>query len=161
MLCILLEARKLRRSTLLGAYNLLEELAFMDHQILQIRDRTKILADSLQNKGLRTNSLKYSKMMETMHGKISATQPGEGGITGQVRLREKIAEIYGAVGGYQGKPTNVQIQALDFYITEVQKMRVELDNLLLNELKAYNAGVIRQGFKPVEVISKEEFSKLK
>lgn len=155
------EDRKLRRSTLLGAYNLLEELAFMDHQILQIRDRTKILADSLQNKGLRTNSLKYSKMMETMHGKISATQPGEGGITGQVRLREKIAEIYGAVGGYEGKPTNVQIQALDFYITEVQKMRVELDNLLLNELKAYNAGVIRQGFKPVEVISKEEFSKLK
>ena len=155
------EDRQLRRSTLLGAYNLLEELAYLDHQILQIRDRTKILGDSVQNKGLRTNSIKYSTMMETMHAKISATQPGEGGITGQVRLREKIAEVYGAVGGYEGKPTNVQIQALDFYTTEVHKMRVELDNLLLNDLKAYNAAVIRQGFKPVEVISREEFNKWK
>ena len=99
--------------------------------------------------------------METLHGEISATQPGEGGITGQVRLREKIAEIYGAVGGYDGKPTNVQLQALDFYTTEVHKIRVELDNLKLNDLAAYNAALIRQGFKPVVVISKEEFFKLK
>ena len=61
-----------------------------------------------------------------MHESISATQPGESGIPGQIRLREKIAEIYSAVGGYQGAPTNLQVKALDLYESEVEKLKEEL-----------------------------------
>jgi photosystem II stability/assembly factor-like uncharacterized protein len=112
------EDRKIQRQTLMNAYNLLEELAAIDQQILDTRD-------ALKNKALTAKGPVQKKIQaliarcEEMHGQISATQSGEGGITGQVRLRENIAEIYGAVGGYQGKPTNLQIKALEIYKNQV------------------------------------------
>ncbi len=54
---------------------------------------------------------------------ISATQAGESGIPGQVRLREKIAEVYGAVTSYDGAPTNLQVKALDLYQGEIDALK--------------------------------------
>jgi hypothetical protein len=69
-----------------------------------------------------------------MHEQISATQPGEGGITGQIRLRENIAEIYGAIGSYRGKPTNLQIKALEIYDLQVQDYANKIDLLIKTTL---------------------------
>jgi photosystem II stability/assembly factor-like uncharacterized protein len=119
--------RKLQRATLMQAFNMLEKLSAIDEQILNTRD-------SLKEKAATAKGSKLKKIngliadCENMHEQISATQSGEGGITGQVRLREKIAEIYAAVGGYRGKPTNLQIKALLTYEKEVQHFgeRIEL-----------------------------------
>jgi hypothetical protein len=62
---------------------------------------------------------KYS----AMHESISATQAGESGIPGQIRLREKIAEVYSALGGYEGAPSNLQIKALDLYQGDIDTLR--------------------------------------
>ena len=153
------EDRKLRWDKMMDAYDLLEELAYIDNQVIEIRDQTKILADSVKNKGLRAKSFELTRMMETLHEEISATQPGEGGITGQVRLREKIAEVYSAFGGYEGKPTNVQLQALDLYSGQVKAMQKKLDELIAGELKTYNIAIVKQGLKPVKIASREEFFK--
>jgi hypothetical protein len=69
-----------------------------------------------------------------MHELISATQKGEGGITGQVRLRENIAEIYSAVGGYPGKPTNLQIKALDNYESQVNDFASKINLIIKNDI---------------------------
>ncbi len=60
---------------------------------------------------------------ETMHEGISATQSGESGIPGQIRLRENIAEIYSALGAYKGAPSNLQIKALDLYQSEIDRLK--------------------------------------
>jgi len=151
--------RQLRRDELLKAYHLLEELAFVDQQVLDIRNQTKMLADSIKNKGLKAKSVEYAAMMNAMHDEISATQPGEGGITGQVRLREKIAEVYSAVGGYEGKPTNVQIQALALYSTQVKAMQDKLDAFKNNELATYIKAVTKLGLPPVTTTPRETFFK--
>jgi photosystem II stability/assembly factor-like uncharacterized protein len=153
--------RQLRRETLLKAYNLLEELAYVDFQAIEIRNQTTLLADSVKNKGLRANSFKYANQMSAMHEKISATQPGEGGITGQVRLREKIAEIYMAVSGYEGKPTDVQIKALELYASQVLALQIEINTLLNGDLVNYNAGVVRSGLQAVKVTDRETFMRMK
>lgn len=120
------EERKLQRETLMKAYNLLEELAVVDHQILNARD-------TLKTRILTTKGTSLKKMQalidncEKMHGQISATQSGEGGITGQVRLREDIAEVYSAVGGYEGNPTNLQIKALENYGNKVKDLAAKID----------------------------------
>jgi photosystem II stability/assembly factor-like uncharacterized protein len=153
------EDKKLRHETMLRAYDMLEELAYVDRQILEIRDQTKLIADSVRSKGLRAQSFELSRMMEGMHEQISATQPGEGGIPGQIRLREKIAEIYGAVGGYGGKPTNVQLQVLDLYETQVKNMQAKVDVLVKGDLAAYNKGIEKQGLQPTKITTREEFFK--
>jgi photosystem II stability/assembly factor-like uncharacterized protein len=120
------EDRKLQRETLMKAYNLLEELAAVDQRILNTRDTLKAKIIKAKGKNLKKIQSIISAC-ETMHGQISATQAGEGGITGQVRLREDIAEIYSAVGGYPGKPTNLQIKALDNYTGKVKDLSAKID----------------------------------
>lgn len=99
--------RELRHKTLMRSYNLLEKLTDIDEIILAHQ------ADS------QTELDKYA----AMHESISATQAGESGIPGQIRLREKIAEIYSALGAYDGAPTNLQLKALDLYEKEVERLR--------------------------------------
>ncbi len=125
--------RKLQRETLMRAYDLLEELAAVDQKILDARD---VLKNSEST--ARGSALKKIKSLiavcEEMHEKISATQSGEGGITGQVRLRENIAEIYGAVAGYPGKPADLQIKALDNYARQVKDFEARIDLLLKKDI---------------------------
>ncbi len=125
--------RKLQRETLMRAYALLEELAAIDQKILDARDELKDRESTA-----RGSSLKKIKSLvaacEEMHEKISATQSGEGGITGQVRLRENIGEIYGAVAGYPGKPTDLQVKALDNYARQVKDFGAKIDGMLKNDI---------------------------
>jgi len=125
--------RKLQRETLMRAYALLEELAAVDQKILDTRDTLQSKALTAKGKSLKQINTLITACDE-MHEKISATQAGEGGITGQVRLRENIAEIYGAVNGYPGKPADLQIKALDNYARQVKSFGSQIDLMIQNEI---------------------------
>ncbi|MFH0760060.1 MAG: glycosyl hydrolase [Bacteroidota bacterium] len=122
------EDRKLQRETLMKAYSLLEQLAAVDDKILSIRD--SLTAQRIKEKGGRRKKMEATiAECNRLHELISATQGGEGGITGQVRLRENIGEIYGAVLGYKGRPTNLQIKALDLYASQVNEYQAIVEKL--------------------------------
>jgi photosystem II stability/assembly factor-like uncharacterized protein len=130
------EDHKLQQEILMKAYNLLEELAAIDQKILDTHGALKTKASEAKGSKLKKIQILVTNC-EKMHEQISATQPGEGGITGQVRLRENIAEIYGAVGGYHGKPTNLQIEALEIYNQQVKNFSSKIDQLTRVELPKY------------------------
>ena len=127
------EDRKLQRETLMKAYNLLEELASVDQQILDTRDTLKIKITAAKRSELKKMQTQIA-VCEKLHEQISATQSGEGGITGQVRLRENIAEIYSAVAGYPGKPTNLQIKALENYDNQVKDFAARIKIIKKNDI---------------------------
>ncbi len=118
--------RKLRHETMMRAYNMLEDLAAVDEEVLSRQAAAQAELESAKSKSAKKKAQVKVEKYAAMHESISATQPGESGIPGQIRLREKIAEIYSAVGGYQGAPTNLQVKALDLYESEVEKLKEEL-----------------------------------
>jgi photosystem II stability/assembly factor-like uncharacterized protein len=123
--------RKLRTETLMKAYNLLEELAGVDQKILDAISFLKAREATARGAALKKTRGLISTC-EEMHEMISATQAGEGGITGQVRLRENIAEIYGAVIGYAGRPADLQVRALENYAGRVRDFGTRIDELIKN-----------------------------
>ena len=129
------EERKLQRETLMKAYKLLEELAGVDQQILNAHDVLKAKIPGTKGSGLKKIQADIAAC-EKMHEQISATQAGEGGITGQVRLREDIAEVYSAVGGFPGKPTNLQIKALENYEHKVKDLAAKIDIITKTDIPA-------------------------
>jgi hypothetical protein len=125
--------RKVQRETLLRAYNLLEELAAVDQKILDVMALLKNREATAKGSSMKkTRSL--ITVCEEMREQISATQAGEGGITGQVRLRENIGEVYGAVAGYPGRPAELQIRALEHYAGQVKEFEKRIDDLIRNEI---------------------------
>ena len=123
------EDRRIQRETLMKSFGMLEKLADIDQMILNTRDSLQKRLSSSSGSGLKKMKALISEC-EKMHEKISATQPGESGIPGQVRLRENIAEIYSAVGGYRGRPTEPQIKALELYDKQVSGFASEIATLI-------------------------------
>jgi len=120
---------KFQREILMKSYNMLERLASVDQKILDTRDTLKAMSLNAKGGNLKNINAAIAEC-EKIHEKISATQPGEGGITGQVRLRENIAEVYGAVNGYLGRPTNLQTKALSLYDSQINDFSAKIDSLL-------------------------------
>jgi photosystem II stability/assembly factor-like uncharacterized protein len=137
--------KEMRNETLMKAYNMLEHLAYLDHQILEIQKQADQLADSLTNKKAATLCKKLAGNMEMMHKDIVSTQQGEGAIVGQIRLREKIGEIYGALTSYKGAPNNSQVTALSVYEKEMQAIETQLQTIVNNEVKQINTACAKQG----------------
>jgi photosystem II stability/assembly factor-like uncharacterized protein len=120
------EDRKLQRASVMKAYRMIDRLAVVDEKILDLKDTLKILATGSKDEKLRKIEAAIA-VCDSLHEKISATQPGEGAITGQMRLREYIGEVYSAVNGYLGRPTNLQLRALDLYDRRINELSVKTE----------------------------------
>ncbi len=115
--------RTLRHETLLRAYNMLEQLADVDEMILAKLTAAQTELEAAKSKRAKKKAQEQVDYYAGIREGISATQAGESGIPGQVRLREKIAEVYGAVTSYDGAPTNLQLKALDLYQGEIDALK--------------------------------------
>ncbi len=64
--------------------------------------------------------------LDEMRKKIVATKEG-GMITGEQRLREYVAELYGTVNDYEGRPTQMQADRADSLARELNDVIAEFD----------------------------------
>ena len=64
--------------------------------------------------------------LDEMRKKIVATKEG-GMITGEQRLREYVAELYGTVNDYEGRPTQMQADRADSLAHELNDVIAEFD----------------------------------
>ena len=77
-----------------------------------------------------------------------ATTEG-GAITGEERLREHTDQLYGAIVGYEGKPTDYQIANILALESELKEVSDQFSLLISDDLKALNKSFIAAGKKPV------------
>jgi hypothetical protein len=75
----------------------------------------------LRKRPCRLISIKLEKIRK----ELVATKEGLG-ITGEERIREKLSELYGSIVGYDGRPTDSQIdriKGLEFRIDQAKRNR--------------------------------------
>jgi len=150
--------RDLRYQVIMKAYNLIEDLAFIDHQILDIQNQASINAPL--TKGKLSNSLKnLAEKMNTNHKFISATKFGR--ITGEVRLRDRLADIYGGVMSYQGKPSETQISRLADLEIRIASLQKEIEKTINQELPKINKKLKSKSLNEIVLISREDFKEQK
>lgn len=148
--------REIRQTAVMEAYHLLESLAYLDRQETDIRDMAKERA--------KNASISLTKMlneaairMDTMHSKLVATK--EGKVTGEERIREKLAFIYGSIISYQGRPTDSQLSGLKDFTREVDKVKTDLEVFREQELTKINQALVEAKKEEIKVLSEEQFMK--
>jgi photosystem II stability/assembly factor-like uncharacterized protein len=146
--------REVRQNAVMKAYDLLETLAYMDRQISDIR------AGALKEKGEVSQPLSsaldsLAARMDSLNGKIVALQVGK--ITGEERLREKVAFIYGSIQDYQGRPTDSQLTGLNELAAQVETVSSALNNIESTELVRVNNELRTAGKKEITITSREVF----
>jgi len=90
-------------------YGMVEKLAYLVNGITTFRDQAKAgLAGLPEKDPLRARLQAVADGMEAQRKSLVASQKGEG-ISGEEKLREELGMLYGNVNGYEGRPTQSQL----------------------------------------------------
>ncbi len=90
-----------------------------------------------------------SAQVDTMRKKIVATKEG-GMITGEERLRENLAELYGSVVGYDGRPSEMQEERTRSIGGEMGVVSKDFDRWISIELPKINKALEARGLRRIE-----------
>jgi photosystem II stability/assembly factor-like uncharacterized protein len=90
-----------------------------------------------------------SAQVDTMRKKIVATKEG-GMITGEERLRENLAELYGSVVGYEGRPSEMQVERTGAIGREMGDVSKDFEKWIQIELPKINKMLEGRGLPRIE-----------
>jgi len=91
--------------------------------------------------------------LDELRKKIVATKEG-GAITGEERLRENLADLYGNVVRYEGRPAQTQVERTDAIARELADVVQDFDSWVTKDLVDINAALAAKQLKPIEVIKR-------
>ncbi|MFA0964027.1 hypothetical protein AB9P05_19625 [Roseivirga sp. BDSF3-8] len=148
------EGRAMQRKIANKAYDMLEDLAFLDKQVTTIQEKASEMAEKASGRNAR-NLKQLASEMEELHKELVATK--EGDITGEVRMRERISDIYGGVINYLGAPTESQIQGLERLEARMQEKRERVNEVIEKELPKYNKALSKNGMDEITVMTREQY----
>jgi len=138
-------------------YNLLGDMTFaverMNGLRLALDDRAAKLGagDSLAAR-LRS----ASAAVDELRKKIVATKEG-GMITGEERLRENLADLYGNVIFYDGRPSQTQVERTDAIARELADVVRDFDAWSAKELGGLNTALGTKQLEPIRVLTREQW----
>ena len=148
---------KLQYETLDKAYTLLENISFMDRQATDLMEKLNSIKSKISDDKLKNEINDLYNSLESMHKELVATSPNR--LAGEIRLAEKVADIYSGIISYSGKPTDSQISGLNIYTGVYVKYRAQMDKILNEDLMKINSELKKLGLEEIRVISREDYDK--
>ena len=153
------EDRKLQIDAVARTAKVLRDMSFDVEQINGVRDSLAARAGKLpDNDPLRAQLTKLSAQADEIRKKIVATKEG-GAVTGEERLREKTASLYGTLQGYEGRPGDYQLARIDSLAHELSDVAASFDVLAAKELPGVNAALAKKKLPPVQPLLRADWNK--
>ncbi len=145
------EDRLLQQRTALEIYRMLEDLTFLADGVTDLRDQARSRAAGLQGKN-RAEIEAFADSLETLHKRLVVTEGGW--ISGKEELRERLGGLYGAVIGYEGRPSESQLQRMRQLGAELESARTSFEKQS-GSLTELNRSLEKRGLEPMQRLSRE------
>ena len=97
-----------------------------------------------------------SSAADSLRKKIVATKEG-GMITGEERLRENLADLYGGVVGYEGRPSQTQVERSGAIAHELADVMTGFDAWAAKELEGLNAALTTRQLQPIPLLTRAQW----
>ena len=78
-------------------------------------------------------------------------------ITGEERLRENLADLYGNVIFYDGRPSQTQVERTDVIARELADVVRDFDAWSAKELGGLNTALGTKQLEPIRVLTREQW----
>jgi hypothetical protein len=154
-----LEERKAQFDLAMKVYRTIEHMTYSVAAIEGVRDAANARAAKLTEKDpLRKQLQDLAAECDKLRGKVVATKEG-GMITGEERIREHLGQLYGAVNGYEGRPTEYQAARSESLAHELEDVIAEFQKLTQNKLAGINAGLKKKKAESITVLTEAEWQK--
>jgi photosystem II stability/assembly factor-like uncharacterized protein len=153
------EDRKVQFNTLMRMYGLMRDMSFDVDRINSVRNALADRAAKVPaGDPLRTRLNSLADRVDEIRRKIVATKEG-GAVTGEERIREKAANVYGAVNGYEGRPGEYQVARIDSLKQELDDVVKEFDGFISKELAEVNASLTQKKLDTIQPINRTDWEK--
>ena len=151
------EDRQVQQQTAVRLYDMVEDLAFLADSIVAVRDGARARAEKVGAKDRVAKDLGgFADTLDGMHKNLVAM--GEGGwLSGEEQLREKVTTLYGAVNGYEGRPSQSQLDRADVLADELGQRQVRFEGLMREQRAALNRKLASKKLDPIEPPTREEW----
>jgi photosystem II stability/assembly factor-like uncharacterized protein len=138
-------------------YSLLGNMTYSVERINNVRLALDERASKLPAGDPLTVRLKAaSAAVDELRRKIVATKEG-GAITGEERLRENLADLYGNAVGYEGRPSATQVARADALARELGDVETAFDAWLAKGLAGINSGLTSKHLDPIKPLTRTEW----
>jgi len=119
------EDRLLQQKTALQVYDLLEDLTFLADSVTDLRDQARERAKGLAKKDKIAVDA-FADNLDALHKTVVAIDDG-GRLSGKEELRERLGALYGDVSGYDGRPSESQLQRMAQLQTKLEAKTREFE----------------------------------
>ncbi|HYX24464.1 MAG TPA: hypothetical protein VFC23_09965, partial [Thermoanaerobaculia bacterium] len=151
--------RALQHETAMTLYGLLGRLTWVADTVKSLEDAAKQRAEKLpKGDKLRQQLGSLGATLEGFRATLVATSEG-GWLSGEEQLREKMAKVYGAVNGYDGRPTKSQLDQAKVLSDQLDQAGRRLEALRSGEVAAVNRELEKRKLEPLKAKSREEWEK--
>jgi photosystem II stability/assembly factor-like uncharacterized protein len=154
-----LQDRQAQFQLAMKLYNMFGRMSYAVDSMVNIRDSAAGRAAKLSaDDPLRQTLDKLAQQADALRSRIVATKEG-GAITGEERIREFVAEVYGNVNGYDGRPTDSQVARTEALGRELEDVIHDLDQLIAQQLPGINAELQKKNLPPIQTFTQEQWEK--
>ncbi len=137
-------------------YNMNEQLAYIIAQIDGMSDGSKAIISKDLPKKLSKAIVEFNEGLAILK-KPLVVMTGDNYVgAAEPELREKIANLYGDVAGYVGKPSLGQLKNMETLDTQLQTVQNEF-NEKVKQLESINKMLEKEGLAPIKLSSLEAF----
>lgn len=151
------EDRAVQQELVHKLYKDLGTLSYVVDATVDLRDQARARAEKLgKTDALRKKLAALGDQLETQRKTLVATREG-GQIAGEEQLREKLGNLYGAVNGYEGRPTQSQSVSATALETQMAEAQALLGTIGTRDLPAINTGLEKQKLEPVKAMTREDW----
>jgi photosystem II stability/assembly factor-like uncharacterized protein len=156
-----LEERRAQFDAAMKVYRLLEHMTYSVDAIEGVRDAAKARTAKMAEKDpLRKQLQQLAADCDALRSKIVATKEG-GMITGEERIREHMGQLYGAITGYDGRPTDYQLARIESLGHELEDVIRDFQKLAQKDLPGINAGLKKKKIEAIVVLAEADWQKKK
>lgn len=151
------EDRALQQKTALALYGQLEHLTYLAEAVVAGRDQAGQRRQGLKESDALSRQLAdLARDLEAFRATLVATSEG-GWLAGEEQLREKLGHLYGAVNGYDGRPTRSQLDRMAVLGGQLDSAAARFQALLDGDVARVNRPLIARKLEPLRVPTREEW----
>ena len=154
-----MEDRKAQMALLMNVFDLLEDMTFTVDQINGVRTAFEDRAEKIgAGDPLARRLTSLSEEADGFRRKIVATKEG-GMITGEERLREFAANLYGSLNGYEGRPSQTQMERTDALTKELADVSGGFKSWSQKLFPTINSELSARKLKPIGLLTRGAWEK--
>ncbi|MBA3649219.1 MAG: glycosyl hydrolase [Chitinophagales bacterium] len=153
------EDRASRKKTMMQLYDMLNSFAYTVDGITSMSARAKSIADSLPAKDkLKATLQSFSHALDTLHESVVYMKPGLI-IDQNARLRDQLANAYGSVIFFDGRPNNSVLDQVGTLQQKMDNTEKTYQKILSDYLSKINARLKADKMKEIARETKADFDK--